>query len=141
MTREQYEAAIAQETQTFSLADAEAAGGYPDSTPPYGYDLPSGPARRGTAAYPYANGQPSQHSQPMPVTPSTPPHGQNYGYDGSRNGTRDGTQPPDPRWGSGARDYRRQPAASGRPEPGRGERPAYPAGYPGPYDARGTDRY
>jgi hypothetical protein len=43
LTRDQYEAAVGQETQTFSLADAQAAGGgYPDGVPPFRqFDRPS----------------------------------------------------------------------------------------------------
>jgi hypothetical protein len=35
LSRERYESAVGQETQTFSLADAQAAGGYPDGVPPF----------------------------------------------------------------------------------------------------------
>jgi len=43
LTREQYEATVAQETQSFSLADTQAAtGGYPGGVPPYRqYELPA----------------------------------------------------------------------------------------------------
>jgi len=43
LSRERYEAAAGQETQTFSLADAQAAGGgYPDGVPPFRqFDRPS----------------------------------------------------------------------------------------------------
>ena len=44
LTREQYEAAVTQETQSFSLADGQAAtGGYPSGVPPFRqYELPAG---------------------------------------------------------------------------------------------------
>jgi len=43
LTREQYEAAVSQETQSFSLSDTHAAtGGYPGGVPPYRqYELPA----------------------------------------------------------------------------------------------------
>jgi hypothetical protein len=44
LSREQYEATVAQETQSFSLADTQAAsGGYPGGVPPFRqYELPAG---------------------------------------------------------------------------------------------------
>jgi hypothetical protein len=39
LTREQYDAAISQETQMFSAVEDGASGGYQSSTPAYGYDL------------------------------------------------------------------------------------------------------
>jgi hypothetical protein len=44
LTREQYEATVAQDTQSFSLADTQAAtGGYPGGVPPFRqYELPEG---------------------------------------------------------------------------------------------------
>jgi len=44
LTREQYEATVAQDTQSFSLADTQAAtGGYPGGVPPFRqYELPAG---------------------------------------------------------------------------------------------------
>jgi hypothetical protein len=51
LTRERYEAAVRQETQAFSLADAQAAGGgYPDGVPPFrqsGRPSPGGNGGRG----------------------------------------------------------------------------------------------
>jgi hypothetical protein len=43
LTREQYEAAVSQDTQSFTLSDAQAAsGGYPSGVPPYRqYELPA----------------------------------------------------------------------------------------------------
>jgi hypothetical protein len=171
LTRDQYEAAISQETQTFSVADAEAApGGYPGGTPPFRPDLPPGPASNGPAGtgatpgahrsarpdagngyasngngyassgYGSAGAYPSPYGQPSHAAPltQTPPNGEGYGYDDSRNAT-DG-EADDPRWGSGARDYGRPAVKGGRGDAGRGERPAYQAGYPRPYEPRGTDR-
>jgi len=165
--RDAREPASSQDTQAFTVADTEAATGgyhgstpqhgYDHTTPPYGYDLPSGTARGGpaangpgrrdvqdgnggTAAYPYAYGQPGQSrqsGQAMPLT-QTPPHGENYRNDNGRGSGGD-RRTPEPRWGSGAWDYGRPAASGARPDP-RDERPAYQGGYPGQYDPRGTDR-
>ncbi len=142
-------AAISQETQAFSIADADAApGGYQSSSSPHGYDTPpngynlppgaahggpasSGPADNGgTGAYPYAYSQPNQLGQARrqtdPAGPPPPPYGESY-------------RTSDPRWGSGVTEYGR-PAANGvRPDP-YGERSAHQGGYPGPYDPRERDR-
>lgn len=93
----------------------------------------------GSGGYPY------QYGQPGPAAPltQTPPYGENYGYAGGSD---------DPGWGSGARDYTPRPSANGARGDSRDssradrdrdrdrELPAYQAGYPGPYDSRGTDR-
>ena len=107
LTRDQYEAAVAQATQAFSLADARAAGGgYSDGAPPYRqFDRPSpGANGRGRAdgyrSDPLASeplrpdplrpgdgygGAPANTVYPHPQQPyapstSTPPSGERYGY-------------------------------------------------------------
>ncbi len=52
LTREQYEATVAQDTQSFSLADTQAAtGGYPGGVPPFRqYELPAGGGPSGPAS-------------------------------------------------------------------------------------------
>jgi hypothetical protein len=179
LPRDQYEAAISQETQTFTLTDADAATGrYPGGTPQYRYDVPPSPAPAGNGssngnigahrsaarrdprdgytgastgtgpAHSNGNahsngsgGYPYQYGQPGPAAPltQTPPYGENY--DGGAD---------DAQWGSGARDYTPRPAANGARSDSRDssradrdrdrDRAAYQAGYPGPYDPRGTNR-
>jgi hypothetical protein len=109
LTRDQYEAAISQETQTFSVTDAEAtpSGGYPGSNSQFRPELPSGGA--GTSGAPgigsAGNGRtpgahrsgrrdardgygstgayPYSYGQPGQAAPSshTPPRGESYGND------------------------------------------------------------
>ncbi len=130
LTRDQYEAAVAQETQTFSLADADAAdGGYPGGVPPFR----QGPARGsgGTSPYPYP-GQP--YSDPDPVAPgasaNTPPYGGIYadgnGYGGSA------AQADDPRRLRSERGHARH-GGKGAGDGNRASRPTYPqdSGYQG----------
>ena len=72
MTREQYDAAVTQETQTFTAAETEAAsGGYPGGMPPF---------RQSESSY-----SGTSYSDPSSVTQAmnTPLYGENYGY-GSR---------------------------------------------------------
>ena len=118
LTREQYEAAVSQETQTFSLADTEAATcGYPDGVPPFRQfdSVPASGSERasGTAAYPYPGTSHTEQAQPM----NTPPYGENYGYRRSEDRSRPGD------------GYRRsedpsRPGGSGAGSRGTG--PAYP---------------
>jgi hypothetical protein len=148
LTRDQYEAAISQETQTFSVADAEAtpSGGYPGSHSQFRPELPSGaPGTSGTPGngsagnggtpgahrsgrrdtrdgYGSTGAYPYSYGQPSQAAPvaQTPPYGESYGNDSARNdGGRNDDGADDPRWGSGARDY-------GRPAPApavKGSRP------------------
>jgi hypothetical protein len=143
ITRDQYEAALAQETQTFSLTDAESlSGGYPVQQ----YDQPqrgrrhaderttgSYRAQAGYAANPAASpaagsgdgygaagaggAYPYAYGQSAPVSTQTPPQGETYDF-------RD----EDPRRPVPARD------SSGRPP-----RPVYQGGQRGPYDPRATE--
>ena len=162
MPRDQYEAAISQETQTFSAVDGDPSS-HQSGTPPYGYELPPAAGRQapdqyrqngysGTGGYPRPYTQPGQSAQ----GPQTPPYGENYGYD-----ARSGRPAPTGRGGHERdRDYGRPAVKGGRPEQTRGDRPGYatdqrpgyPDGrpgypaerpaytYPGPHDSRGTDR-
>jgi hypothetical protein len=168
LSREQYEATVSQDTQTFSLADTQAAtSGYPEGVPPFrqsdslpgGSSGSSGGPGLGRAAgsdradgyrspgYPYSGS--SDAHQPSSV--STPPYGQNYGAEGYGYGV-----PANP-----AEDPRRSARPAGRASGGeanRATRPIYPPdgyqrggtyqqrtypqgnGYRGPYDPRGGDR-
>jgi len=139
--RDQYEAAISQETQTFTLAEPDAANGRNPAGPgQYRYDVPPGPAPTGNGN---GNGSTGAHQSvrrdPRDTYAAT---GAGPGYtNGSVNGNGSGgypyqygqpgpaaplTQTPpygenygyeggsdDPRWGSGARDYTSRPAANG----------------------------
>jgi hypothetical protein len=143
LTRDQYEAAVAQETQTFSLADAEAAGGgYPEGVPPYR----QGPARDygGTSPYPYP-GQP--YSDPDPVAPGasagTPPYGEIYGNGNGYGGSA--AQADDPRRPRSDRGHARH-GGKGAGDGNRASRPTYPqgSGYQGngyPAGGHATDGY
>jgi hypothetical protein len=157
MSREQYEAAVSQDTQTFTLADSQAAaGGYPGgappvrqfdslaggSTPSYGGGRPGG-SDRGDG---YRSPAPP-HSGSADTSVSTPPYGQNYGGDGYG-------------YGDPAQDARRSASQASRASDGeanRATRPVYPPdgyprgstypqrtypqgnGYRGPYEPRGGD--
>ena len=147
MTRERYDAAVAQETQTFSLADTEAAsGGYPAGAPPFRqYESPAGsraseprtgePRTGGTAPYPYSG---TPYGDPSSVTQSvnTPPYGESYGYQDPA------AQADDPRRQNGTRSHARH---GGHGEGSRAPRQPYPqdgyqgtGGYPaGGYPAGG----
>jgi hypothetical protein len=133
MTREQYDAAVAQETQTFSLADKEAAsGGYPVGVPPFRQSEPPASGRASearasrTAPYPYSG---TPYGDPSSVTQSvnTPPYGASYGYGNPA------AQADDPRRQNGTRNPARH---AGRGEANRAPRQAYPQD-----DYQGTGRY
>jgi hypothetical protein len=168
LTRDQYEAAVGQVTQIFSLADARAAGGgYPDGVPPFrqfdqpspganGRSRPDGyrpdplrpdPLRSGNgyggtvpnAAYPYPHQPYTGPAQPV----STPP----YGYGNTASSRAQGGQGvPAASGGDPRRAYggwsAGQTSGNGAGDGGWGSRPAYPPvnGYHGPYDPRGYDR-
>jgi hypothetical protein len=128
LTRDQYEAAISQETQTFSVTDAEAtpSGGYPGSSSQFRPELPSGgPGTSGTPGigsagnggtpgahrsgrrdtrdgYGSTGAYPYSYGQPGQAAPSshTPPQGESYGNDG---GWSDGARN-DSGWSGGARN-------------------------------------
>jgi hypothetical protein len=120
MTREQYEAAIAQETQTFSMSDDN---GYPAQT---GGD----PRRRYGDARPSESGPYGRDGQPYPYPQQ--PENQASSYDDDFDSRDYGTRN-EPRRANPARD------ASGRHGYGRPARPVYPDAR-GPYDPRGGDR-
>jgi hypothetical protein len=161
LSREQYEAALSQDTQTFSVADTQAAtSGYPGGVAPYRQSdsVPGGNSGGGRAArsdrgdgyqgsaYSYS-GSPDT---PQSSSVSTPPYGQNYGEEDYGY----------PIPASPAEDPRRQAsrANSGGGEANRATRPIYSPdgyqrgstypprtypqgnGYRGPYDPRGGDR-
>jgi hypothetical protein len=148
ITRDQYEAALSQETQTFSLTDADSpSGSYPlrqpdhprrsrrpeDERGPGSYGTqagyPAGPvAGSGPVSSPVASSgdgyggsgaYPYAYGQSAPVSTQTPAQGENYDYD-----FRD----EDPRRPVPARD------TSARPP-----RPVYQGGQRGPYDPRATE--
>ena len=152
MSREQYEAAVSQDTQTFTLSDTQAAtGGYPGGVSPYRQfdSAPGGsPGNLGGGGRGEGyRGAASSYSGPADTSVSTPPYGQNYGGDGY------GYVGP-------AEDARRSAghgSRAGGGEANRATRPAYPPdgnrgstypqrtypqgnGYRGPYDPRGGER-
>ncbi len=139
MSREQYEAAVSQDTQTFTLADTRAAtGGYPGGVPPLrqpdsvpgGRSGSYGGARAGGSdrgdGY---RGSASPYSGSADTSVSTPPYGQNYGGDGYGYGGPGG---PGGLGGSGgpAEDARRSAGqasrAGGSGEANRATRPTRP---------------
>ena len=128
MTRGQHDVSVAEETQTFSAAETEAAsGGYPGGVPPF-RQSESSAASRPPSSHPGAShGDPSSVNQAM----STPPYGENYGY-GSGSSL---ALPDDPRRPNGTRSHARH---GGTGEVTRAARQAYPqdsshatGGYPG----------
>ncbi len=163
MSREQYEAAVSQDTQTFTLADTQAAaGGYPGSAPPLRQSdsVPGGRSGSYGGARGGGNdrsdgyrGSASPYSGSADTSVSTPPYGQNYGGDGYEYGAPGGP----------AEDTRRSASQAGQAgragggEASRATRPIYPPdgsqrgstypqrtypqgnGYRGPYDPRGGD--
>jgi hypothetical protein len=166
LARDQYEAAVGQATQAFSLADAQAAGGgYSDGVPPFRqFDRPSpGANGRGRAdgyrSDPLASdpprpgdgygGTPSNAAYPYPQQPygqstSSPPYGERYGYGNPASSWAQGVpagQGGDPRRANGGWSVR-QAAGNGAGDGSWGSRPARPPanGYRGPYDPRGYDR-
>ena len=118
MSREQYEAAASQDTQTFTLADTQAAtGGYPGSAPPLRQSdsVPGG--RSGSHGGARAGGSDRSDGYRGPASPysgsadtsvSTPPYGQNYGGDGYGYGAPGGP----------AEDARRSASQAGPGGPG-----------------------
>ena len=124
MTREQYDAAVTQETQTFTAAETEAAsGGYPGGVPPFRRS--ESPAGRSPSSYSGTSyGDPSSVTQAM----NTPPYGENYGY-GSGGSSAQPAQPADTRRHNGTRSHARH---GGNDEASRAARQAYPQdGYQG----------
>jgi hypothetical protein len=152
LSRDQYDAALSQETQTFSMTDTDGgSGSYPvQPLPANGSNSRRRPANdrsyggdsygrdgNGTTghAYPY-----SQQAAPS----NTPPYGESYDEYGTRGGrasepprSRDTAAPRDTpvREGREARDAR----DGARESYGRLARPVYPDKR-GPYDPRGGDR-
>jgi len=119
MTREQYEAALSQETQTFSLPDADGGNGYPVQNG-------SEPGRRHGDERSYgrdAGGYPYPYSK-QPGNPA-PAYGGSYEDDSYDHGTRS-----EPRRTPPSRE------AAGRDGYTRPGRPVYPDRR-GPYDTRG----
>ena len=118
MTREQYDVAVTQETQTFTAAETEAAGGgYPGGMPPFRQS--ESPAGRSPSPYSGTSyGAPSSVTQVM----NTPPYGENYGY-GSGGSPVQPAQPDDPRRHNGTRSHARH---GGNDEAPRAARQSYP---------------
>jgi hypothetical protein len=138
MTREPHDASVAQETQTFSAAETEAAsGGYPGGVPPF-RQSESSAGSRSPSSYPgAAHGDPSSVTQAM----STPPYGENYGYGGGSSPVL----PEEPRRPNGTRSHARH---GGTGEVTRASRQAYPQdssqatrGYPSSDGYPGTGSY
>jgi|SRR5271157_187204 len=116
MTRDQYDAAVGQETQTFSAAETEAAsGGYPGGVPPFRQSESSAGSRSPSSYSGPSHGDPSSVTQAM----NTPPDGEKYRYGG--RGAQ--AQPDDPRRQDGTRSYARHRATG---EATRTARQAYP---------------
>jgi len=122
MSRDQYDTTVAQETQTFSAAEAEAASaGYPGGVPPFRQSEPSAGSRSPSSYSGTSYGDPSSVTQAM----NTPPYGENYGYG---SGTSP-AQPDDPRRQNGTRSHARH---GGTGEATRATRQTYPQdGYQG----------
>ncbi len=168
LSREQYEAAVTQETQTVSMADAQVAGGgYPDGVPPFRQsDRPAHSADgRGRSDPPRSGGYRSDPLRSDPLRPgggyggtvpntaypypqpaygeptssvNTPPYSDRYGY-----GNPAGQASPagDPRRANGGWSPG-QVGRNGAGDGNRASRPGYPPvnGYRGPYDPQGYDR-
>ena len=82
LSREQYEAAVTQETQTFSMADAQTAGGgYPDGVPPFRqFDRPAHSADgRGRSDPPRSGGYRPDPLRPDPLRSDPLRPGDGYG--------------------------------------------------------------
>ena len=117
MTREQYDVAVTQETQTFTAAETEAAsGGYPGGMPPFRHSESPG---RSPSSY-----SGTSHGAPSSITPAmnTSPYGENYGY-GSGGSQAQSAQPEDPRRHNGTRSHARH---GGNDEAPRAARQSYP---------------
>ncbi len=118
MTREQYDAAIAQETQTFSAAETDAAsGGYPGGVPPFRQSEPAAGGRSPSSYSGTSYGDPSSLTQAV----NTPPYGENYGY-GSGDAP---ARPDDPLRPNGTQSHARHGATG---DVTRAARQAYPQG-------------
>ena len=117
MTREQYDAAVTQETQTFTAAETEAAGGrYPGGMPPFRQSESSVSRSPSPSSYSGTSyGDPSSATQAM----TTPSYGENYGYgSGGAQGQSD-----DSRRHNGTRSHARH---GGNDEASRAARQSYP---------------
>jgi hypothetical protein len=164
--REQYNVAVGQDTQAFSLADTQAAsGGYPDRVPPFrqvdrsahsanGRGRPDGyrsdavrsdplrtdPLRSGDgygATGAYPYPQPQLYGEPT-SSASTRPYGERYGHGAPASQPNPAG---DPRRPNGGRSPG-QAGANGAGDGSWGSRPGYPPvnGHRGPYDPRSYDR-
>ena len=110
------DAAIAQETQTFSAAETEAASaGYPGGVAPFRQSEPSAGGRSPSSYSGTAYGDPSSVTQAM----NTPPYGENYGS-GSGGSP---AQPDDTRRQNGTRSHARH---GGTGDAARAARQTYP---------------
>ena len=129
MTREQYDAAVTQETQTFTAAETEAAsGGYPGGVPPLRRS--ESPADRSKADRSPSSYSGTSYGDPSSVTQAmnTPPYGENYGY-GSGGSSAQPAQSDDTRRHNGTRSHARH---GGNDEASRAAQQAYPRdGYQG----------
>jgi hypothetical protein len=157
-SREQYEAAISQTTQTFSLADSQAAGGGYRSDPLRSDGYWSDPLRSGgywsglagssgsvgtipTPAYQASLGSTVSYPHPEQTyggsihSMNTPPYGEMFGY-GNPVGLVGDPRRPNGTWGYG------QPGGGAAGDGNWGSRYAYPpaAGHREPYDPRTNGR-
>ena len=168
--RERYDAAVGQETQAFSVADSQAAGGgYPDRVPafrPFDQSAPNGRGRSDDYRSDPLRSDPLQ-ADPLRsdyLRPDPPRSGDRYGATGAYPQRQPygeptaGTPPYGERYGYGAPagqpnsagDPRRanggwspgQVGANGAGDGSPGSRPGRPPvnGHRGPYDPRGYDR-
>ena len=115
MTREQYDAAVTQETQTFTVAETAAAGGgYPGGMPPFRQsESPAGrsPSSRSGTSY----GDPPTVTHAM----TAPSYGENHGF--GSGGAQ--AQADDPRRHNGTRSHARH---GGNDDASRAARQSYP---------------
>ena len=139
MTREQYDVAVTQETQTFTAAETEAASsGYPGGMPPFRQSEPR--AGRSPSSYSgTSHGAPSSITQAM----NTSSYDENHGY-GSGGSQARPAQLEDPRRHNGTRSHARH---GSNDEASRAARQSYPqdryqgtGSYPAE-DYRGTGRH
>ena len=118
MTRERYDVAVTQETQTFTAAETEAASsGYPGGMPPFRQS--ESPADRSPSSYSgTSHGAPSSITQAM----NTSSYEENYGYANGGSQAQP-AQPEDPRRHNGTRRHARH---GGNDEVPRAARQSYP---------------
>jgi hypothetical protein len=161
LSREQYEAAVSQDTQTFSVADTqEATGGYPGGASPYRQfdSVPGGSPGGGRAAgsdrgdgyrgspYPYSGSSDTPQSSSMSTPPYGQDYGEGYGYDVPASPAEDPRRQASRANGGSGGEANRATRPVYQPD-GYQRGSTYPQrtypqgnGYRGPYDPRSGDR-